>query len=515
MKKTAKTIFVSLIVLLALIACEGRAASGGDGPVRFTITYSDNPTLPFKQDWLVVTESNKLFNVNATWEAIPSTDYNTKILAELNDPNTKIDVMLFLLPTAGDAAKAALDGAIAPISDYVERGWCPNFSKRITDWNMKEELDLRRLSDGKYYFLPCLTDKPFYDGGLLIREDLLEEFKMATPKTFDDFYRYMKACKERDPSCYPLTNLVQPYVTFRMTMPSWGISLGGSSSTGTYVLSWDYDRKEFFAGGISEQYRDYLRYLNKLYAEGLYDPEFVPEGDMWAIKMSTGAATASYAYYDQIGGVHANSEIKGIRFNMIPPLAGPYGAYHQPKARMTNGVIFTTAAQKRPDFEKLVRAVDEMFYSDAAIELWCLGKEGVTFTRGAGGKTNFIPEAVNSLDGVYKYLQVNYGMGAASSQMIWLNAQEMLKYDQNYADINAIVARMNGIPLIPPAAALNEIDTERASILRATLRDTFDIWNDDFTTGKKSLNSDWDAYVKEMRDLGIDEFLAIYNRSKR
>ena len=514
MKKTAKMILVALIVLLAFSTCGGKTGTGSSGPVKFIVTYSDNPTLPFKQDWLVVTESNKLFNVDATWEAIPSIDYSTKILAELNDPNTKIDVMLYLAPTTGDTAKAALDGAIAPISDYVEKGWTPNFSKRIADWNMKEELDLRRLSDGKYYFLPCLTDKPFYDGGLLIREDLLNEFKMDKPKTFDDLYKYLKACKQRDPNCYPLTNLVQPYVTYRMSQPSWGISLANSSSTGTYVLSWDYNKKEFFAGAISEQYRDYLRYFNKLYAEGLYDPEFIPEGDMWATKMSTGAATASYAYYDQIGGVHANSEIKGIKFNMIPPLKGPYGAYHQPKARLTNGIVFTTAAQKRPDFEKLVRAVDAMFYSDAAIELWCLGKEGVTFTRN-NGKIEFMREAVNSQDGIYKYLQVNYGTGAASSQFIWLNAQEMLKYDQNYADINAVVAAMDGIPLIPPAAVLNETDTERASILRATLRTTFDVWTDGFITGKKSLNSDWDAYVKEMKDLGIDEFLAIYNKSKR
>jgi putative aldouronate transport system substrate-binding protein len=74
---------------------------------------------------------------------------------------------------------------------------------------------------------------------------------------------------------------------------------------------------------------------------------------------------------------------------------------------------------------------------------------------------------------------------------------------------------MDGIPLIPPAAVLNDIETERASILRATLRTSFEVWTEDFITGRKSLNSDWDAYVREMRDLGIDEFLAIYNRNKR
>ena len=514
MKKIARAIFLALIVLLTLSTCGGQKGTSSSSPVKFIMTYSDNPTLPFKQDWLVVTESNKLFNVDITWEVIPSVDYTTKILAELNDPNTKIDVMLYLSPTTADQAKAALDGALTPISDYVDKGWAPNFSRRIADWNMKEELDLRRLSDGKYYFLPSLTDKPFYDGGLLIREDLLKEFNMPTPVTFDHLYLYLKACKQRDPKCYPLTNLVAPYVTYRMTQPSWGISLANSSSTGTFVLSWDYDRKEFFAGGISDQYRDYLRFMNKLFSEGLYDPEFVPEGDMWATKMSTGAATASYAYYDQIGGVHANSNIKGIKFNMVPPLRGPYGAYHQPRARLGNGVAFTAAAQKRPDFEKLVRAIDAMFFSDAAAELWCLGKEGVTFSRN-NGKIEFIPAALNSPDGIYKYLQVNYGTGAATSQLIWFNAQEMLKYDENYAEINAKVAAMNAIPLVPPSANLSVVDTERASILRATLRTSFEVWTEDFITGRKSLNSDWAAYVKEMRDLGIDEFLAIYNRSKR
>lgn len=53
------------------------------------------------------------------------------------------------------------------------------------------------------------------------------------PKTFDDLYEILKAYKADHPDSYPLTTLVAPYVTYRMTMPSFGISFGKSSSSGT------------------------------------------------------------------------------------------------------------------------------------------------------------------------------------------------------------------------------------------------------------------------------------------
>lgn len=522
MKKTAKSLLALTLALILCLAVGCTTGTGGqsgdaDGPIKFTMTYSDNPTLPFKNDWLSVKTANELFNVDVTYEVIPTADYSTKTIAELQT-GTKIDVMLYRTPKTGELASLALNGAIVPISDYVDKGWCPNFEKYIKDWGMQDELNAEKLSDGKYYYLPALYDKQFYDGGLILREDLLEEFKMDAPKTYDDLYEYLKKCKERDPECYPLTYLVGPRVFYRMTMPSFGISLGENASTGTWVLSWDYDKKEYFAGAISDDYKTYLEYLAKLYAEGLLDPEFYPQGDMWATKMSTGAATATYAYYDQIGGVIANSEVEGIKLNLYPPLEGSNGAHHQPKSRLGSGIIFTEAASKRSDFEQLVRAVDKMFYSEEAVNLWCLGVEGVTYdwNDDVFGGIEFMPEARDSGDGIYKYLQVEYGLGSDPLQQVWINAHEMTKYDENYAQINAAVAAMdNAIQAIPPSALFTEDQAEQANLYQAALKDAFDIWAEDFITGKKSLDTDWAAYVAEMQTKGIDKMLEIYNAAKR
>ena len=57
-------------------------------------------------------------------------------------------------------------------------------------------------------------------------------------------------------------------------------------------------------------------------SEGLLDPEMAApiDGDVWSTKMATGAAMATYSYYDRIGGVETASRRHGI-ITSSPPLA--------------------------------------------------------------------------------------------------------------------------------------------------------------------------------------------------
>ena len=176
----------------------------------------------------------------------------------------------------------------------------------------------------------ALYSASFYDGGPIIRVDLLEKYNLKAPTTYDELYEVMKVFKQNEPSSYPLTSLVGARVLYRFTMPSFGISVGQNSASNSYVLSYDYDKKEYFAGAIDDRFKEYLRYMAKCYADGLLDPEFVNNpNDVWATKMSTGRSMVTWAYYDQIGGITTNSSIPGIKFDMLPPLKGPTGAYSQ------------------------------------------------------------------------------------------------------------------------------------------------------------------------------------------
>ncbi len=507
-----KTLLVALLVLVSLsFSLFGAGVKETtSGPIAFSVFYSDNATLPFKHDWLTVTEVQKRVNAKVEFEVIPIVDYQTKVSLALNTGTNAPDVILYQ-STKGENAALSLNGAIVPISDY--EAWTPNFNARVKEFGLEEDVAALKLKDGKRYFLPALFDVPFYDGGLILREDLLKKYNLAAPKTFDDLYQVLKVFKQHNPSSYPLTILAGPRVLYRMTMPAWGISLGKNGASGSNTLSWDYATKRYFAGAISEQYKSYITYMHKLYAEGLLDPEMAEpiDGDRWTQKLATGKSMASYAYYDQIGGVTANSTIAGFKLQMYPALAGPAGAHHQPKSKTGSGILFPIKTAKRSDFEQLVRTVDEMFFSEENAKLWCLGVEGTTYTV-QNGKVVFSDEIRNSSEGIYKSLQVKYGCGSDVTQMVWVNAREMTKYDENYARINAEVEAIGDvIQAIPPTPKFDDRKAEEAGTLQTPLSDAFERWNSAFLTGSKSIEKDWDAYVKEMKSLGIDKFTELYN----
>ena len=509
--KVVMLIFLCITLTMIFSGCRGNS---GKGKLVISIYYADNATLPFRQDWLTIQKVQEMYNVKINWEVIPLADYQTKVSLALNTGINAPDAILYQ-SIAGENVSLAMNGAIVPIGDYSE--WTPHCNAWIAELGLQEDVDMQRLKDGKLYGLPRLYDMPFYDGGLLLREDVLKKYGLSEPKTYDDLYNILSLYKKDNPSSYPMTILAGPRVHYRMTQPAWGISVHrDGAGGGSRILSWDYDKKEFFPAAISEQYRDYMRFWSKCFAEGLLDPEMADpiNGDVWTRKMATGAAIATYAYYDQIGGVTAASAIPGFKLQMYPPLEGPAGAYSAAKSRVGGGVLFPIATSRRSDFERVVRTVDEIFYSKEAALLWCLGVEGVTYTM-EDEKVVFSDSILSSSDGVYKVMQLRYGAGVDCTQVVWINEREMLKYDENYAEINRRVAGMpDAIRYVPPIPRFDVINSEKAASLVSPLFDTFTVWDNAFLTGSRNLDRDWNAYVAEMTSKGINDLLILFNNNK-
>ena len=502
--KKLLTLLLACMMLLPLIP-----AAADEAPITISLYYSDNSTLPFREDWPALKAIQEKYNVKLNIEAIPMADFHTKVSLALSTGENAPDA-IHGVNTSSKYAPLALNGAVVPMSDYID--WTPNFNARVEELGLQENLESIRLSDGKYYYLPTLWEKPIYDGGLILREDYLEKKGFATPKTFDDLYQILKAYKEDYPDSLPLTTIINPGVLYRMTMPSWGISVGQYSATGTGVLSWDYDKKEYFTAAISDLYKDYISFFAKLYAEGLLDPEMKQDDTSTARKLATGQAMATYGYYDQIGGWTEGTEIEGFKLNLYPVLAGPGGAHHQPRNRVGGGIMLPIGTASRPDFEQVVRKLDEVFYSEEAAKIWCIGIEGESYTMD-GDKIVYAEDITSSPAGIFKTMQIDYGCG--TMQTVWYLDREMTKYDENFAAINAAVAQMdNAIQSIPPTPYFDDLTAEDAALIQTTLYDAFDVWNDAFLTGKKSIEADWDAYVQEMKDKGIEKFCALYNEYK-
>lgn len=500
-----------LLALFMLFGMVSFAFAADEKPLSIRLYYPDNATLPFKKTWPAIVELEKKYNVELNFEPIPSKDYTTKASLALSTGENVPDVMLYL-STGGTYASLALNGTMLPVSQYQEL--TPHFNERIKEMGLEEELKLRYLSDGNLYYLPGLKDKPFYDSGIILRQDFLEKKGFEAPKTFDDLYKILKAYKEENPDSFPLTSVAALRVIQRQVMPSFGISVGRNASTGTGVLSWDYEKKEYFPAAISQNYKDYISYMAKLHKEGLLDPELEQDDASTAKKLATGKAMAVYGWYDQMGGWEAASEIPGIKFKLFAPLEGTAGRFAQPRSQTEGGVIFPIQVKNRPDFEQVVRKIDEVFYSEEAAKIWCLGVEGDSYTM-ADGKVKYNDTILNAKEGVYKYMQNAYGTGCGGLQLVWYLEREFTKYGEDYAEVNREVVDLKAIQPVIPVPNFDDITAEDAALTRTRLLDAFNLWDDEFRTGKKDVEKDWDAYVQDMKDKGIEQFTELYNKFKR
>ncbi len=508
MKKT-----LSLLLAVLLLGLCAAAYAEAEAPLRISVYYNDNSTYPFREDWRAINYIEEKYNVDLEIEPVPFSDYNTKVTNVLTSQGDDTPDVMLSLKTTGGIASLALNGALYAVSDHPD--WTPNFNARVAEFGLEEELEACRMVDGSLYYLPSMYDTPIYDGGLILRQDYLEAKGMGAPRTFDDLYAILKAYKEDHPDSYPLTTIYDVGFLERMTMPSWGLSLGSYNSTSSNVLSWNYENKAYFAGAISPQYRDYITFLHRLYAEGLLDPEMTQDDASTTLKLATGASMAVYAFYDQIGGWEQASEIEGIHLALYPPLAGPSGAHHMPKARFMNGIVFPVKTTQREDFEQVVRRIDEIFFSEEASRVWCLGIEGETYTMD-GDRVVFKDEILNAPEGIGKYMQNAYGCGCGGTQCVFRNALEMLKNDSAFAALNAEVAAMDqAMQYVPAAPVFDDLTAEDATLLQTALADTYAVWNDAFIRGTRDVEADWDTYVQEMKDKGMDEFLGLYNQFSR
>lgn len=505
--KKRLSLILALIMLLGLVPFGMQA----EEPISIKLFYPDNATLPFKQDWPAIVELQKKFNCKLDFDPIPSADYATRVGNVLNTGKNAPDVMLYL-STGGTYAPYALAGTMLPVSDHFDL--MPNFMERIKEMGLEEELKTRYLGDGKLYYMPGLKDQPFYDCGLVLREDFMQKKGFTQPETYEDVYKILKAYKEENPDSQPLTSVVGLRVIERMMMPSWGISVGQNASTGTGVLSWDYDKNEYFAAAISQNYKDYITFMRKLRAEGLLDVELEQDDASTAKKLATGKACAVFGWYDQMGGWEGASEIPGIKFKLYAPSKGTRGAYTQPRSQTEGGVIFPIQIKDKANYKEIIKKVDEVFYSKEAAKIWCLGVEGDSYTM-VDGKVKYNDTIMNAKEGIYKYMQNAYGTGCGGLQLVWYIDQEFTKYGEDYAEVNRKVKELNAIPHVVPVPSFTDDVAEELTGLKTNLLDSFKVWNDEFISGKKDIEKDWDAFVKDMNDKGIQKYVEIYNQYKK
>ncbi len=358
--------------------------SQAEEPAQLRISYIHDSLHPVEpQDSTAVALLEKNCNVKIEWldwGAGDSAGYAEKLGVAVSGGETP-DIFYCGTPTI---AKYARSGSCLCIDDYMNEKDTPNLKKYMDNKDVRSLITY--TSDKKLYSVCALYTEPFYWFGLLARKDIMDELNLKDEPTLEGFYNNLVAMKKAYPSIYPYTIRNQ----IGTLLQNWDGVFGLNAGT----LPFDYNKtNEFMVACQDERFFEMLKWLKKLYDEGLMDPEYnITTGEMWQEKMTTskGFVTTDYLVRCEFFNDAVRSEDANSPFNLVaislPTWKSEYKPFLWTNNRVTDYNSWGVSADTKAP-EAAVKVLDYCF-SDEIMLMNNYGKEGVTWEQ-KDGKPQF------------------------------------------------------------------------------------------------------------------------------
>lgn len=401
MKRQKRWSFAWLMLLsLALLAaaCNGQGAGGSGGsdggssasePARVTALMLRATNFP--EENLVIQEIRKRSGVDLRVESVVSDDYENRLNTLIVSRNTPD---IFRVPKS-KLKELVENGVIMPLDDLIASHG-PNIRELYGDL-----LKGPAYMDGKTYGLP---DMWFEGNALALRKDWLDKLGLPVPKTLDEFERVLKAFVNDDPDGNGLKDTIGLGVAIQVRQTWEQIFAAHGVPQGRYVMM---DGK-LVPWMLAPGYLDAVKYLNRLYAQGLIDPEFATVPTLQSFEKLWNGKVGAYNF--NADGTTQNWLTRYVG-NPKPEfvytfLRGPdgKGGHVRPVMEDSSGYAVISSSAKNP--EAAMKALDYLVSVDGDRLTWA-GVEGVHHKWNADGSFEWIPpydDAVKLRDaGGYMY----------------------------------------------------------------------------------------------------------------
>ncbi len=364
------------------------AAAGGypivSEPVTYTALAASNSQ--YADDWNDYT-AMKYFceytNVYFDFQYITNTDWETQMNLKLAG-NDIPDMIYDSLSTSQLQTYGSEGGYFLDYTPYIDENM-PNMVKAFTTY--PELKSFATMMDGKIYQLPMMLWTYTMASPIYYRGDHLTEMGASVPKTTTEFYDFLVAAKAHYAS-------VDGYYPIESNYDNLHNNLFPAFGDGYQLPFGDNgDGKVSYNKG-TDQWRNYLTYMAKLYQEGLIDKE------IFTLDAATINAKVKAAQCSVIGGVGtqltADYYASGkIETKVLPPLTSEYTSEQKSLGLNTLNWCGKTINVKTQNPENLMRFFD-MFYTTIAdqnngicgISSW-LGVKGVDWDIAEDGTTYY------------------------------------------------------------------------------------------------------------------------------
>lgn len=349
MKRLLPLVILAVVCIGAYAAGEGEPESGG--PVvtpagQFPIVSEPVELKVFQggPDWIEDFETNYLtlwleeqLGVTHDFEVVVGEDVQQLTSLKLASQSDMPDMFNGYLGISGDAVKVyGADGAIMPLNDMIDEYGI--HTRRFFEYDPNAAPQLAAV-DGNIYGLPRYLESYHVSLGqrAFINKTWLDNLGLDVPQTTEDFYEVLTAFKEEDANGNGDPN---DEVPFSQTNQWQGNMEGLLMNPFIYSgVGWATNQRYMVDSGtvvatfMTDEYREGLKFANRLYAEGLIDIEaFTTRGAQLKALVEHndgnklgGAASGSYAPFTELTGE------RKLDFVGLPPLEGPTGLRQTPR----------------------------------------------------------------------------------------------------------------------------------------------------------------------------------------
>jgi len=536
--KLRKPVMILMLAfVLVVTACSGNAKNNNNTPAPTAAPATnapsdnggaENSSLPIVQDKLtlktwVLTDGNFRGNDYNEKESFKKMEELTNINIEwvLGSGANGVEAFNLLMASAQlpdlvaynamntEGPKYGQQGAFVELSDYIDK-FAPNFKKIL-----EENPDVKRListADGEIYHFPQLN---LHEYNLVqmfpqIRQDWLEKVGLPEPKTIDEWYNALKAFKTEDPNGNGQADEI-PFVSVNLSnmVKTFGPAFGSD---------WEFyvDNGKVKFAPYEPEYKEMMQWLNKLYAEGLIDPNYLVDTEFKFLteKVTTDRAGAwagwSGSYmrsFTDLMKDHASFKIIGTE-----PPAGPNGdkrfGFH---AWPVGSVGIAISAQSK-NIEEAVKWLDFQ-YSEEGIMLNNFGVEGSSYemVNGYPTYTDAVFNNPNGLNSTESLLSYTIGGGSWATVA---DERYLEQYDPEGAvEAKAKVGSYIDFNVAMPPVTLTSEQNDKVVTLLADIRTFRDEYANQYVMGNRGFDKYDAEFVEQLKKMKIEEVVAVYQEA--
>lgn len=455
-----------------------------------------------KNQWLI--ELEKKTNIKVEWQVQSLNDWGEKksiMLASGELPEVIIGHQTF-----NDADIINNKDMFLDLTDLIDK-YMPNLKEAMN--TIPAFKTMITFPDGKIYSLPKnLPCRPKTCNQPIINKKWLDNLGLSEPTTIDELYNVLKAFKEKDANGNGNPNDEIPISGAKDLSMDLLNPFGITDLNGTHMLVLEDGSLAYYP--ITDKYKEGIKWLHKLYSEGIIDPEsFTQDSTMLDGKrknQSVSLVGFDYAWIpDALFGQWSSEYIA------LAPIKGPDGKQYAGGDENGISSIMRNEAEitkfcKNPEIA--ARWLDQFYDGEASIQnFW--GAIGTVISKNSDGTytLNDPPEGTSADAWYWDQSLRDFG-----PKFISPDFEKKIRLSSTSGDGLKRELSKLGDPFITtpyPNVMYTAQENENLATLLADIDKYIQVTRATWITSG-GIDEGWNDYINKLKDMGLDELIKIY-----